>query len=96
VLIAALAAHDKQTGDDKFEQFFQPIMKQCTDERKYVKKAVNWALRGIGKRNKRLNEKAVQTAYEILDIGDTTAKWIARDVLRELTSNRVQNRIFKK
>jgi 3-methyladenine DNA glycosylase AlkD len=95
VLMAALAVHDKEMDDTGFEQFFPAIVAQCTDERNFVKKAVNWALRGIGKRNKRLNEKAILLAQQLLEKEDATAKWIARDALRELTSERVQHRLHK-
>ncbi|MEK6679668.1 MAG: DNA alkylation repair protein, partial [Nitrospirota bacterium] len=63
------------------------------DNRNFVKKAVNWALRQIGKRNLRLNKKAIETAKEIQEIDSKTAKWIAADALRELTSKAVQKRI---
>jgi 3-methyladenine DNA glycosylase AlkD len=92
-LIAVLASHDKKAGDAAFEAFLPLIQRAATDERNYVKKAVNWALRGIGKRNGYLNEKAIQTAREILQIGSKTARWIASDALRELTGDKVQQKL---
>ncbi|MCK9150534.1 DNA alkylation repair protein [Methanobacterium alcaliphilum] len=92
-LIAVLAVHDKQAADEKFEQFFPLIVRESTDNRKYVKKAVNWALRHIGKKNKLLNEKAINVAEEIYRIDSKSAKWIAKDALRELKSEKVKKRV---
>ncbi len=64
-LIAVLAVHDKEAVDDRFEQFLTLIKREATDERVYVKKAVNWALRQIGKRNINLNKIAIKVAKEI-------------------------------
>ena len=83
-LMACLAVHDKKAEDKKFEKFFTAIKKQSTDDRNFVKKAVNWALRQIGKRNESLKKKAIQTAREIQKIESKAAKWIAADALREL------------
>ena len=94
-LIAGLAVHDKKTSDEKFEELFKIIIHESTDERNYVRKAVNWALRNIGKRNLVLNKKAVQTAQEIKKIDDKTARWIANDAIRELTSEKIQLRFRK-
>ncbi len=91
-MIAVLAMKDKKAEDKKFEQFFHLIKKYSTDERNFVKKAVNWALRQIGKRNKNLNRKAIQVAREIQKI-DSSVKWIATDALRELTSDTIQKRL---
>ena len=94
-IIAGLAVHDKKASDKDFEQL-SPLIKKCSvDERNYVKKAVNWALRNIGKRNLTLNKKMIKLAEEILKIDSKSAKWIARDATRELTSEKIQNR-FKK
>lgn len=95
-LIAGLAVHDKKASDEKFISFFEIIKKQSTDDRNYVKKAVNWALRNIGKRNKNLNKKAMQTAKEIKKIDSKTARWIANDVIRELESEKIQEKLKKK
>jgi len=75
--------------------FFPLIIKNSTDDRKYVKKSVNWALRNIGKRNLVLNKKAIKLSKEILKIESKTAKWIARDAIKELTSAKIQNRLKK-
>jgi len=93
VLMACLAVHDKKANDNNFVKFFPLIKKESVDERNFVKKAVNWALRQIGKRNKNLNTKAIATAEEIQKIDSKSAKWIASDALRELTSKQVQKRL---
>jgi 3-methyladenine DNA glycosylase AlkD len=84
-LMACLAWRDKISSDEKFLKFFSLIKKYSTDERNYVKKAVNWALRQIGKRNKNLCKKAIELAKEIQKIDSKSAKWIAYDAIRELT-----------
>jgi 3-methyladenine DNA glycosylase AlkD len=94
-LIAVLAVHDKQAPDSKFERFFPLIIRESTDDRNYVKKAVNWALRHIGKKNIRLNEKAIEIALEIHEIDSKSARWIASDALRELKSEKVKKRLHK-
>lgn len=84
-LMAALANHDnKNNHDDKLKKFLPIIIREAKDERNYVRKAVNWALRQIGKRNNNLKKEAIKTAEEILKIDDKTAQWIAKDALREL------------
>jgi 3-methyladenine DNA glycosylase AlkD len=95
-LMAALAVHDKQAADAKFLKFLPPIRRESTDERNFVKKAVNWALRQIGKRNVALNKAAIKTAQEIRKIGSPSARWIAADALRELRSEAVQKRLLQK
>jgi 3-methyladenine DNA glycosylase AlkD len=92
-LMACLSVHNKDFKDSDFEKFFPLIMKEPVDERNYVKKAVNWALRQIGKRNKNLNKKAIEVAREIQLINSKSAKWIAADALRELQSEKVQKRL---
>ena len=96
VLMATSAVHKKDWNDEMFHTFFSIIKKESTDERNFVKKAVNWALRQIGKRNIELNKKAVQIAYDIGDMDSKSAKWIAKDALRELTSDAVSERLKKK
>ena len=93
VLMAELAVHDKVAEDGKFLQFLPVIKREATDERNFVKKAVNWALRQIGKRNLPLNSHAVRMAEEIALIDSRSARWIASDALRELRSEAVQNRL---
>ncbi len=95
VLMAALATHDKKAPDARFEQFFPLIQREATDERNFVKKAVNWALRGLGKRSLFLNERAIAAAREIQKLDSRTARWVAADALRELTSEAVQARLTR-
>ncbi|MCD4740730.1 DNA alkylation repair protein [archaeon] len=94
-LIATLAIHDKKAPDTQFTQFFPIIARESTDQRNFVKKAVNWALRGIGKRNHTLNKKAIKQAEHIKTIDNKTARWIANDAIRELTSEKIQKRLKK-
>ncbi len=82
--LAGLAVHNKTLKDDEFEQFFELITRYCKDERNFVRKAVNWALRNIGKRNINLCKRAMEVAKQIDQIEDKTAHWIAKDALREL------------
>jgi len=84
VLMAELAVHDKSAPDEAFLPFF-PLLKQyAVDERNFVKKAVNWALRQIGKRNSRLRVLALEWAEEIKNVNSKTAQWIAKDAMKEL------------
>jgi 3-methyladenine DNA glycosylase AlkD len=92
-LMACLAVGDKTAHDRVFMGFLSPIKRQAIDERNYVKKAVNWALRQIGKRNRPLNRAAIQTAQEIHGLNSSSARWIASDALRELRSLAVQRRL---
>lgn len=84
VMMAVLAVHDKKAGDDAFWPFFPLIKEYSGDERNFVKKAVNWALRQLGKRNSTLREKAIECALEIQATGTRAGRWIASDALREL------------
>lgn len=95
-LMACLAWHDKEAPDEKFKVFFPYMKNEATDERNYVKKAVNWALRQIGKRNRNLNKAAIKTAREIGKIDAKSARWIAADALRELEGEAVQKRLGNK
>ena len=95
-LMAALAVHDKKAADEEFLKFLPLIKKASTDGRNFVKKAVNWALRQIGKRNLNLNKAAIKTAGEIQQIDAGSARWIAADAIRELTGEAVQKRLAKK
>lgn len=92
-LMAALAVHDKGSPDDLFIGFLPVIERESTDERNYVKKAVNWALRQIGKRTPALNRAAIKSAKRIQGIDSKSARWIASDALRELTGEAVQERL---
>jgi len=93
VLMATLAVHDKQAPDERFEQFLPYLVEHATDERNFVKKGVNWSLRQIGKRNRRLNKLAIRTAKKIHKLDSSPARWIASDALRELTSEKVEKRL---
>ena len=95
-LIASLAIHDKKAEDEKFINLFPVIKDGATDERNFVKKAVNWALRNVGKKNPALNKAAVKLAQEIKELDSKPARWIANDALRELESVAVQQRLRKK
>jgi len=95
-LICCLTVHDKKMPDKYFIKFFPIIKKASTDERNFVKKAVNWALRQIGKRNKKLNVQAVKLAKEIQQINLKSAKWIASNALSELKNKKVLKRIKTK
>jgi 3-methyladenine DNA glycosylase AlkD len=88
VLMAALAVHDKQADDAIFASFLPRIAREAGDDRNFVKKAVNWALRQIGKRNPSLNLLAVETARKIREMDARSARWIAADALRELTDEK--------
>lgn len=92
-LIACLAWHDKKAGDEKFIALLPVIVREATDERNFVKKAVNWALRNIGKRNHNLNQAALKAAKEIRQLDSKSARWIAADAIRELESDAVQRRL---
>lgn len=93
VLMATLSVHDKKAGDDPFLGFLSLIESQATDERNYVKKSINWALRQIGKRNGRLNQAAVETALRIRGLGPGSARWIASDALREFRHPKILAKI---
>jgi 3-methyladenine DNA glycosylase AlkD len=96
VMMASLAVHDKEAADDKFIKFLPLIERGSTDERNFVKKAVNWALRQIGKRNLKLNAAAIKTAIRTRKLESSAARWIAADALRELKSAPVQRRLLRK
>ena len=92
-MMAVLAVHDKKANDSLFLRWLRLVADASTDERNFVKKAVNWALRQIGKRNLRLNRAAIRTARAIQKLDSTSARWIATDALRELMSDAVQKRL---
>jgi len=92
-LLACLAWHDKAAADEQFRQLFPVLKRGATDERNFVKKAVNWALRNIGKRNVALNQAAIEVAKEIQQMASPAARWIAADALKELESPAVQARL---
>ncbi len=88
VLMACLAVHDKKADDALFVGYLPLIVREAGDDRNFVKKAVNWALRQIGKRNPVLNRLSVETAREIQKRDAKSARWIAADALRELTDEK--------
>jgi 3-methyladenine DNA glycosylase AlkD len=95
-LLATLAVHDKKANDERFMAVLPLIEAAAGDERNFVKKAVNWALRTIGKRNLALNSAAIETAQRIQQQSSRAARWIAADALRELVSEAVQARLLSR
>ena len=92
-LMAEMAVHDKKAADDAFLRFFGAIERGSTDQRNFVKKAVNWALRQIGKRNLRLNRAALELAEKISRKESSSAHWVGSDAFRELKSEAVQKKL---
>ncbi len=92
-LIAYTAVHDKQGKDKDFMRLLAIIERESWDGRNFVRKAVNWALREIGKRNRKLNRAAISAAERIRAQGTRPARWIAADALRELRGGPVQGRL---
>ena len=95
-MIATLAVHDKKSDDAVFLNYLLAVKKYSTDDRNYVKKAVNWALRQIGKRNIKLNAAALKAAKEIQKFNSSASRWIAADAIRELQNAKVQKRLKAK
>jgi len=93
VLMARLAVSDKKAEDSRFEDFLPIIKREAYDNRNFVRKAINWALRQIGKRNLNLNQIAIKTAEELQQLDSQSAKWVASDAIRELTSQAIQERL---
>ncbi len=93
VLMASLAVHDKSADNKIFLSFLKNVKREATDERNFVRKAVNWALRQIGKRNTSLCKAAIRTAREIQESDSKAAKWVAADALRELTGRAVSRKL---
>ena len=92
-LMASLACHEKNAANERFDGFLPVIIENSSDERNYVRKAVNWSLRQIGKRNRTLNAHAITAAEKIMKIDSPAARWIACDALRELQSEAVRKRL---
>ncbi|MFQ5919380.1 MAG: DNA alkylation repair protein [Thermoplasmata archaeon] len=92
-LMAYLAVHDKKAVDADLLAFLPLIEREAVDGRNYVKKAVNWALRQIGKRNRNLNVASIAVAERIHQVDSPSARWVASDALRELRSEAVQARL---
>ena len=95
-LLWGLTVHDKRSGDEPFADALALVERAATDERNFVKKAVNMALRAIGKRSRPLHAAAVATATRLAALPDATARWIGKDALRELTSASVSRRLAAK
>lgn len=91
VLMAVLAVHDKKRDDHDFLLYFPLIAKYASDDRNFVKKAVNWALRQIGKRSRFLNSECMQLAREISEQDSKSARWVAADAIRD-----IKGRSFKR
>ncbi len=96
VMIAVMAVHHKTAADRVFEEYFPLLIRTSTDERNFVKKAVNWALRQIGKRNLVLQQKAIAVAEEIYQIPAPSSHWIAADALREFRDPKTIQMIKKR
>jgi 3-methyladenine DNA glycosylase AlkD len=92
-LVAYLSYKDQQSPDERFAKFLQVVERESDDDRHFVKKAVNWALRNIGKRNLKLNREAIRVAEKLRKRDSRAARWIAADALRELRSEAVQRRL---
>ncbi len=92
-LMAYVAVHHKKRDDEEFLEFFPLIKKYSTDQRNFVKKAVNWSLRQIGKRSIYLNKEARKVTEEIQLIDSKAARWIAADAIRELKDPKILLRI---
>lgn len=89
VLMVAYAFTDKDAPNDEIRRFFPVMHEHANDDRTYVMKGINWALRQVGKRNPDLHREAIATAHEILALGSKPARWIAKDALRQLQSPKV-------
>ncbi|HEX5939474.1 MAG TPA: DNA alkylation repair protein, partial [Dehalococcoidia bacterium] len=96
VLMAYLAVHDKRAPDDRIAEFLPLIEREAGDDRNFVKKAVNWALRQIGKRSLYLNNLALESGERIRAQGTRSARWIAADALRELRNEKQLERLRAK
>lgn len=88
VLVAVLAVHDKKSSDELFISYLDLIRRYADDNRNFVKKAVNWALRQIGKRSLSLHAPAVEVARQLAERADVAARWVGKDALRELTAEK--------
>jgi 3-methyladenine DNA glycosylase AlkD len=95
-MLASLTVHDKSAPDERYLEGLRLIEREATDSRNFVKKAVNWALRSIGKRSPMLNEEAIALARRLAASDDAAARWVGKGALRELTSPAVQRRLSKK
>ncbi len=95
-LMAVIAVHDREAPDSLFAGFLACIERAADDERNFVRKAVNWALRQIGKRSETLHAPAVAAARRLMKRSSSSARWIGTDALRELTDERTLSRLRRK
>jgi 3-methyladenine DNA glycosylase AlkD len=95
-LLASLALHDKHAPDAPFARSLRLIERSATDDRNFVKKAVSWALRSIGRRNQPLNMAAVDVARRLAESNGPAARWVGKDALRELTGAAVRRRLTRR
>jgi 3-methyladenine DNA glycosylase AlkD len=95
-LLASLALHDKKSSDAGFVRALPLIERAATDDRNFVRKAVNWALRSIGNRNKALNAAAIEVAERLAASDDRTARWVGKDALRGLRSPATRKRLERR
>jgi 3-methyladenine DNA glycosylase AlkD len=93
VMMARLAVSDKKAADELFLSFFPFLIEGCIDNRNMVKKAVNWAIRQIGKRNLRLHAEAIKLSDKMMNMESKAARWISYDALRELKNEKIIRRI---
>ncbi len=93
-MTAWLAVHDKNASDAEFYKLLTLVRRGAADERPLVSKAVNWALRQIGKRNMELNARAIELAVALAETGGKSERWVANGALRELTGGKVQQRLI--
>lgn len=92
-MLASLTVHDKQAPDERYLEGLALIEREASDNRNFVRKAVNWALRSIGKRSPMLNQEAVAAAKRLAEADDPASRWVGKDAWRELTSPAVQRRL---
>jgi 3-methyladenine DNA glycosylase AlkD len=95
-LLASLTVHDKKAPDERYLEGLALIEREAHDERNFVKKAVNWALRSIGKRSPALNAEAIAVAKRLAEREDSASRWVGKDALREITGPAVQQRLARK
>ena len=95
-LMACFGWKDKTIANEQFKKFYPVMIQESNDDRVLVKKAISWAIRNIGKKNLELNREAIEVAEEIKKLNTKAARWIASDVLRELTSEKIQKRLQEK
>lgn len=95
-LLWSLSVHDKRAGDDAFDDGLALVEKHAGDSRNFIKKAVNMALRAVGKRNAALHAQALVVAQRLAASNDATRRWCGKDALRELHRDAVRERVLRK